>query len=782
MATIIDRNPRQEWWQPLAVNILGGLWNEYQQRERNKKENALAAEAARVYSELANGSQGSGQDTQGMLGSTGGNGWDNALHQSINPLGEFDTATQGAAPAMLQPMTQPTRTAPRQPTPLELQTALTRLRGTRRFGGVDAATAQNIFAPFMKLNDEARQRQERTELANALGGAGSIQDWLKILSSGGIQGTIDANVMNNLYNMNKPTEFTRDRGKTVDYGTYSPGFGYNTVGSYDKQLSPQEELSAEQWTQNFNEKQRQFNANQKYNYASLGQQDRHFNAELELKRNQTGTPFQQADGHFYVMKNGQPERISETPGLTPDDRTEITSLETRLKQIETLKERYHKTLADLVTKGYGDTPQAEEVKRMIQGLDREQNSINSRITGIYSSRRNVNQARQVQGGNLPPVAKTVDTSVGTGNTNTVSADVVTNNPNGITVEVTPLSPDIPAAGSSDIHPNASTASADAAANSNDGVLGSILHFANRFNPFAATPAAAEEIAPRNGDTTNQQAAQTALNNLNGQFNTPRSSSYDNWNDYVLGANPQSYYSSASPRPQSSTLTNFDRNMAYRARNTAPTSATAPANITPPANVENPANTVTHIGFTGNNAPNKTRMAAARNITPQQTFSGRYTDNPMSVNRYSDIIKKHAKRYNVDPDLVAAIIEQESGWRSNAVSSAGARGLMQLMPKTAAWLGVKNSFDPDQNIGGGVKYIAQMLQRYKGNVEKALWAYNAGPGNADKGRLPAETKNYIPSVMARYRRIKSGQPAPTANTEARTTSAPKRRRRSRKTRR
>ncbi len=130
-------------------------------------------------------------------------------------------------------------------------------------------------------------------------------------------------------------------------------------------------------------------------------------------------------------------------------------------------------------------------------------------------------------------------------------------------------------------------------------------------------------------------------------------------------------------------------------------------------------------------------------------------------QFSDQINAAAQKYGVDPALLKGLIRQESNFNPNAKSPAGAAGLCQLMPGTAAALGCTNPLDPAQAIDAGAKYLSQQLKAFGGDPRKALAAYNAGPGAVQRyGGVPpyAETQNYVRSVMAfadQYR-----QPTPT----------------------
>jgi soluble lytic murein transglycosylase-like protein len=122
----------------------------------------------------------------------------------------------------------------------------------------------------------------------------------------------------------------------------------------------------------------------------------------------------------------------------------------------------------------------------------------------------------------------------------------------------------------------------------------------------------------------------------------------------------------------------------------------------------------------------------------------------------------AKKYGIDPALLAGLVKQESGFDPNAGSPAGARGLTQLMPGTAAGLGVTNVLDPVQSLDGGAKYLRAQLDAFGGDVTRALAAYNAGPGAVQRyGGVPpyAETQNYVRAVQANAADYRAASPAP-----------------------
>jgi len=152
------------------------------------------------------------------------------------------------------------------------------------------------------------------------------------------------------------------------------------------------------------------------------------------------------------------------------------------------------------------------------------------------------------------------------------------------------------------------------------------------------------------------------------------------------------------------------------------------------------------------------LAAATGIGSRTTQASLAESAEMSAaeqanrEKIAQMIREVSDRYRVDPALVRAVIQTESNWNSSAISRKGARGLMQLVPGTAQQLGVSNAFDPQQNLDGGVRYLHSLLERYNGDLDRALAAYNAGPSAVDRaGGIPRyrETRRYVQKVTDSY---------------------------------
>jgi soluble lytic murein transglycosylase-like protein len=162
----------------------------------------------------------------------------------------------------------------------------------------------------------------------------------------------------------------------------------------------------------------------------------------------------------------------------------------------------------------------------------------------------------------------------------------------------------------------------------------------------------------------------------------------------------------------------------------------------------------------------TKMAPARQrnaiyMPSEVSFTGRNDRPAVSIDRdgIERIVHEAADRHNVDPALVRAVIETESNWNPSAVSRKGAVGLMQLMPTTAQRFGASDFYTPQQNVEAGVTYLKTLLERYDGNLDLALAAYNAGEGAVDKAHgIPRfrETRDYVQKVQNAYYRPGSGR--------------------------
>jgi soluble lytic murein transglycosylase-like protein len=167
----------------------------------------------------------------------------------------------------------------------------------------------------------------------------------------------------------------------------------------------------------------------------------------------------------------------------------------------------------------------------------------------------------------------------------------------------------------------------------------------------------------------------------------------------------------------------------------------------------PANTLKLAGL---------RSRSTIYMNAQASFTG-YSRAALNIDRdgAEKLVREAAERHHVDAALIRAVIQTESNWNSGALSRKGAGGLMQLIPTTAQRFGASDLFNPQQNIDAGVRYLKTLLERYNGNLDLALAAYNAGEGAVDRahgGPAFRETRNYVQKVQDAYFRPGSGRSA------------------------
>jgi soluble lytic murein transglycosylase-like protein len=164
-------------------------------------------------------------------------------------------------------------------------------------------------------------------------------------------------------------------------------------------------------------------------------------------------------------------------------------------------------------------------------------------------------------------------------------------------------------------------------------------------------------------------------------------------------------------------------------------------------------------YINGDSPKRQSRSTIKTPAPRAAASQPLTAPSYPSARIERIVDDAAARHQVDPALVKAVINTESGWNPTAISRKGAMGLMQLIPGTAERFGVGNPFDPAQNIEAGTSYLKSLLERYNGDLSKSLAAYNAGEGAVDRsGGVPwfPETRQYVRKVTDAYFRPDSGR--------------------------
>ena len=443
MATTVIQG-RDPWWAPVAVNILGGLWNDWQQRERNKKENAYIGELQRLYGEMNNGTAQATQppqDTgQGLLNMDipegyNANGWANAFHKTDSPITQFDLGTAGLVPTTGNPTpalplnawanamnnsgnslpqmnagTVPTATPQtgRAPivTPMDFYNAAMQLAGSKRFRMLNADRIQGLLTPYMKINEEARKEQMRDELAGELNNAQDPQSFARMIINGAIRQTIDRNTMSDILNQNKPV--THDLGGSIEFGTNTPWFGYTPQGAFEKSLTPDQVATHDYNDRLLGETIRSHQATENYNREKLALEG-------------MGVSHIQADpdgGIRIFRKNGSTERYG-GQGLSEREKAMFNNDTAQLARIDTNIGNLELRLAqwgELLTKATTETEKEiakqniERITQEIKEQKRQRAETEGRLRGMLGSGNANGQGQPTASQGMPPVAVHVDTT------------------------------------------------------------------------------------------------------------------------------------------------------------------------------------------------------------------------------------------------------------------------------------------------------------------------------------------------------------------------------------